>query len=173
VVDYHIYDLPSLSETFVHRNRALFQMMEGAPKPLVYVDTWHATDHDVVMQLHEQNLALEYEGSMVRNDGPYEFGKRSNHLQKLKNFIDSEYEVTAAEEGRGKDAGTVGAFVCRTSDGKQFKARLKATYERRRELFQHPEQWRDQLLTVTYQNLTADGVPRFPIGKGLRARSGD
>jgi len=45
---------------------------------------------------------------------------------------------------------------------------LKATYERRRELFNHPEQWKGWKLTVLYQDLTLDGIPRFPIGKALR-----
>jgi DNA ligase-1 len=113
---------------------------------------------------------------MVRsNNGIYEGGKRSYGLQKLKNRVgengddvDNEYPILDAEEGRGKDAGTVGAFVCSTPAGKTFKCRLKATYERRRELFNHPEQWKGWKLTVLYQDLTLDGIPRFPIGKALR-----
>lgn len=105
---------------------------------------------------------------MIRGNGPYEEGKRSYYLQKLKNFEEGEWPIVNAEEGRGKDAGTVGAFVCVTQNGTEFKARLKATYERRRELFENPKQWKGMLLTVKYQNLTADSIPRFPIGKGLR-----
>lgn len=168
VVDYHIYDLPSHPGTFNKRHQDLYRLLDNAPRPLVRVERHLANSHEEVMALHEKNLALEYEGSMVRGDGPYEGGKRSYFLQKLKNFEDREYAITGAEEGRGKDTGTVGAFVCRTPEGKEFKARLKATYERRRELFENSKQWRGLLLTVTYQNLTSDGIPRFPIGKGLR-----
>jgi DNA ligase-1 len=125
---------------------------------------------------HIKNVAAGYEGTMVRsNSGLYESGKRSYGLQKLKNRVgedglptDNEYPILDAEEGRGKDAGTVGAFVCSTPAGKTFKCRLKATYERRRELFNHPEQWKGWKLTVLYQDLTLDGIPRFPIGKALR-----
>lgn len=198
VIDYHVYDLPSSSGDFGGRNFDLEVMMAGASQPLVLVRTERALDHNEVMRLHEVNLAMEYEGSMVRNDGPYEFGKRSVHLQKLKNFVDCEFKIVGAEEGRGKDAGTIGAFICEeplavlvegedperpsgalhysptvTCGPKTFKARLKATYARRRELFEHPEQWRGQMLTVTYQNRTSINIPRFPIGKGLRSPSGD
>jgi DNA ligase 1 len=166
VIQYHIYDLPSCQENFFKRHDIL--MLLKFNLPLVRMARSVAHNHEEIMACHEKNLENGYEGSMVRNDGPYEFGKRSFHLQKLKNMVDSEYSIIGMEEGRGKDAGTVGAFVCKTEDGKQFKARLKATYARRTELFQHPKQWEDKMLTVTYQNLTADGIPRFPIGKSIR-----
>lgn len=169
VIEYHIYDLPSCEANFSARHAALLQMSFALP--LVRVERKPAGSHDEIMALHELNLAAGYEGSMIRGDGPYEGGRRSNQLQKLKNFSDQEYSVIGAEEGRGKDAGTVGSFVCTTDDGKKFNARLKATHARRTELFRHPEQWTNMLLTVTYQNLTADGIPRFPIGKGLRKSS--
>ncbi len=167
-IEYHVYDLPSSGATFANRHEELTRLLYRAAIPLVQVHTEPAADHDEIMLCHERNLAAGYEGSMIRNDGPYEFGKRSNHLQKLKNFVDSEYRIVGAEEGRGKDSGTVGSFVCTTNEGKEFRARLKATYARRAELFINPAQWTGKLLTVAYQNLTADGIPRFPIGKGLR-----
>ncbi len=178
-IEYHIYDLPSCEQGFAERNRVLtnlFDSSEKAKPPLVLVPTCDAANDAAIWSLHEVNLAAGYEGSMIRNDGPYEGGKRSNHLQKLKNFVDGEYDIVGMEEGRGKDAGTIGAFKCvtagndisLTSTGKDFKARLKATYARRRELFENPAQWQGKKLTVMYQNLTADGIPRFPIGKAIR-----
>ncbi len=175
-IEYHIYDMPSHVATFTGRCeaiRALFANainFEGmsANGVLVRVDTLKANEDKEIQAYHEGNLAMGYEGSMIRNDGPYQGGKRSMHLQKLKVELEDEYTITNAEEGRGKDAGTVGAFVCVTKEGKEFRARLKATYERRRELMSHPETWRGKKLTVVYQNLTADGIPRFPRGKALR-----
>lgn len=174
-VQYFVYDYPSCQQNFSSRYNALTDAMEeywgeledSEDTPLVLVPTYVAACHADVMEFHDTNLAAGYEGSMVRNDGPYEQDKRSYHLQKLKNFIDGEFSITAAEEGRGKDAGTVGAFVCVMPDGKEFKARLKATYARRRQLFENPEQWRGKKMTVAYQNLTSDGIPRFPIGKAI------
>jgi ATP-dependent DNA ligase len=167
-VDYHIYDVPSNKGTFSVRDRWLKDNYNCFGGPLVPVETAICHNDDEIMACHEKNLEGNFEGSMVRGDGPYEGGKRSYYLQKLKNFEEAEWPIIGAEEGRGKDAGTVGAFVCKTKDGSEFKARLRATYERRRELFNEPKQWKNKLLTIKYQQLTAYGIPRFPIGKSIR-----
>ena len=174
-VQYFVYDYPSHPGPFSSRSEALSDVIgeywgnipDGVDTPIVEVPTYLATSHADVMSFHETNLTAGYEGSMVRNDGPYEQDKRSYHLQKLKNFVDAEATIMNAEEGRGKDAGTVGAFVCKTDEGKGFKCRLKATYARRKELWENPELWERKRLTYKYQNLTADGIPRFPIGKAI------
>lgn len=169
-IEYHVYDLPSWPATFALRSRELRGRFhaDGALLPLILVDTQTAPDDAAIKFEHEVNLGVGYEGSMIRNDGPYEGGKRSMHLQKLKIEIDDEFKIIGAEEGRGKDAGTVGAFVLVTKDGKEFRARLKATYARRGELFRRPELWTGKRMTITYQNLTSDGIPRFPRGKAIR-----
>ncbi len=168
VIEYHIYDLPSWPATFALRHRKLGELLAPTSAPLVRVRTEVAADHSEIMAHHEHNLEAGYEGSMIRGDKPYEEGRRSYYLQKLKNFTDAEYQIVGADEGRGKDAGTVGSFVCVTPEGKEFRCRLKATYARRAELFASPEQWRGKSLTVAFQNLTADGIPRFPVGKAIR-----
>lgn len=168
VVDYYVYDLPSHDGLFNDRHVVLTNLLKNCSKPLIQVQRSLAQNHEDVMRLHERNLAEEWEGSMVRGNGPYEQDRRSYYLQKLKNFQDAEYKIVDAEEGRGKDTGTVGAFVCVTPEGKTFRCRLKASYARRRELLENPDQWKNKVLTVAYQNLTSDNVPRFPIGKGLR-----
>jgi ATP-dependent DNA ligase len=169
-IHYYIYDLSSEGH-LGNRERDLQRLdrLKDATHPLVSVPTHLCSTHESVLQQHLVNMDYGYEGTMVRsNTGKYEGGKRSYFLQKLKDRKDDEFKILDAEEGRGKDAGTVGAFVCETKYHKTFKCRLKATYERRRELFNNPEQWQGWKLTVLYQDLTLDGIPRFPIGKALR-----
>jgi DNA ligase-1 len=166
-VHYHIYDLPSCEAGFLTRSKKIQELLQEDSQFLKIVPTYVAHNQADIDALHIKNVEAGYEGSMIRNDGLYEQGKHSYNLQKLKNWMEDEYEIVGVEEGRGKDAGTVGAFVCNLG-GATFKARLKATYDRRRELFNKPELWQGFSLTVKYQNLSADGVPRFPIGKGLR-----
>lgn len=172
LVDYHVYDLPSHPRTFSQRYEALQKILPARKGHLVPVRTVLCHNDDEIEACHEQNLAENYEGTMIRADGPYERGKRSIYLQKYKNFVDAEYQIVGIEEGRGKDAGTVGSFICRTDGGKEFGCRLKATYEHRGELFRDSGLWKGKFLTVKYQNLTADGIPRFPVGKALRAGVG-
>lgn len=58
-----------------------------------------------------------YEGGMAKDlDAPYAFA-RSPYWLKLKPWKDIELTITGAEEGTGKHAGRLGAFVCMTDDG--------------------------------------------------------
>jgi ATP-dependent DNA ligase len=169
MLEYHIYDVvPNKSYLFSDRNEWLSEVLPTRDGVLVPVRTVVCHSNEEIWDAHAQNVTEGYEGSMIRVDGPYECGKRSAYLRKLKAFQDAEYKIVGAVEGRGKDAGTIGSFVCVTPEGREFGCRLKSTYARRAELFLNPKEWKDQLLTVKYQNLTADGIPRFPIGKALR-----
>lgn len=167
--EYHVYDMPVEDMPFMHRTRKVAELLKDAVKPLMVVETRTVETQEQALQLQEKYEEQEYEGAMIRNMlGPYEPGRRSKHLQKMKTFVTDEFKITGAEDGRGKDAGTVAKFVCVTAEGKEFKPRLKATYARRRELMQHPEQWQGKVLTVRYKRMTADGKPYIPIGMGIR-----
>ena len=183
VVQYHVYDLPALSKpgieppefNFWARHNVLSALLAkfDDSSPIRAVETKVAKCEADIFQHHEANLEAEYEGTMIRNDGPYEQGRRSRHLQKLKTWKDGEFKIVGFFEGRGKDAGTIGAFECETEDKKRFKARLKASYDHRRKLFQDASDVEAtgllrKVLTVKYQNLTSDRIPRFPIGKAIR-----
>jgi len=188
VVEYWIYDLPSNRGPFSERWGELVELFEKVDhaSPLKLVPTRIAVDDTEIWKHHEDNLADEFEGTMVRNDGPYEEGRRSRHLQKLKTWKDGEYVIIGFSDGRGKDTGTVAKFICAMpgvnvadcdkivenilagrNDPRGFGARLKASYDYRRKLFAKKD-FIGKDLTVKYQNLTADGKPRFPIGKGIR-----
>lgn len=170
VVEYHVYDLPNYGGGFYRRAEALEEMAKnpGLDKvKIVQTDLIYSDDQ--LMEKCQGHMEQGYEGTMVRNyDGFYE-NKRSYGLQKIKEFEDSEFEIVGVEEGRGKLQGHVGAFVCKTKDGKQFSVKMSGSTERLREYFLDHSLWEGQLLTVKYQGLTnAESVPRFPIGICLR-----
>jgi DNA ligase-1 len=113
-------------------------------------------------------LAAGDEGVMIRNaTSPYEVGKRSYHLQKFKKFLDDEYTIIGAEEGKGNDIGTV-VWVCETPQGLPFKVRPKGTRSERQDWYRNRDQYIGKGLTVKYQELTNDGIPRFPVGIAIR-----
>jgi ATP-dependent DNA ligase len=122
-------------------------------------------------QIHEaQRKFVEegYEGAMVRNlNGPYAIGKRSPDLQKVKTFLDGEYEIVGFSEATGNDAGTV-IWECKTPEGLTFRVRPRGTREARTEQYQNGNDYIGKQLTVRYQELTDDGVPRFPVGITIR-----
>jgi len=124
-----------------------------------------ATD---VKTLHDAYVAEGYEGLILRNrDGLYATGHRSVDLQKYKEFEDTEYPVVGFREGEGDEKGCV-LWECRLPSGGTFWVRPRGTREDRGEAFLAGSTYIGKQLTVRYQELTTDGVPRFPVGIAFR-----
>lgn len=67
-------------------------------------------------EINAQAIAGGYEGIMIKDpDAPYEC-KRTAAWLKLKPFIEVSLNVTALEEGTGRNVGRLGALVCSGSD---------------------------------------------------------
>jgi DNA ligase-1 len=123
---------------------------------------------DEIKTLHAQYVAEGYEGLILRNNsGLYKVGHRSTDLQKYKEFADSEYPVVSFKEGDGVEKGCV-IWVCRTPAGQEFAVRPRGTHEERIGAFNTGGARIGQQLTVRYQELTTDGIPRFPVGIAFR-----
>jgi ATP-dependent DNA ligase len=164
-VKYHIYDVVS-DQPFHQRNQFILST-EWNPYievvPTITVNDWTAGKAQF-SQFVEQG----FEGLMLRNrNGIYRQGYRSNDLQKYKEFLESEYPIIGFEDGDGRDKGCV-IWVCRIPDGKEFRVRPRGTMEQRREWFTNGKQYIGKLLTVIYQELSEQEVPRFPVGKAVR-----
>ena len=109
-----------------------------------------------------------HEGTMIRDkDSMYEVGQRSNYLLKHKDFQTEEYEIVGANEGTGREKGTV-IWVCKTQSGREFTVRPEGTLETRKNYFKNKNNFLGKLLTVKFQNLTSLGIPRFPVGIVIR-----
>lgn len=109
-----------------------------------------------------------YEGIMLRvPSSPYEISKRSSFLQKYKEFIDDEFEIVGFEEGAGVDKNTV-IWVCKTKNNITFNVRPVGSVQHRKKLFKNAEKYIGKMLTIKFQELSENGVPRFPVGKDIR-----
>jgi ATP-dependent DNA ligase len=121
-----------------------------------------------VKTLHAAYVAEGYEGIMLRNGGGlYKVGHRSVDLMKYKEFEDAEYTVCGFKEGDGVEKGCV-VWVCRTPAGQEFNVRPRGTHEDRQAAFLSGATMLGKKLTVRYQELTNDGIPRFPVGIAFR-----
>ena len=117
---------------------------------------------------HDKYVASGNEGLIVRNkQGMYQLGARSYDLQKYKEFEDAEYEVAGFTEGQGLEEGLV-IWICKTAKGQTFNVRPRGTHEDRAALFKVAKNYVGKQLTVRYQELTEDGIPRFPVGISFR-----
>ena len=140
---------------------------------LILVETRDLANEDEVLEFFDVAVAQKYEGIMVRNAaGAYleHATKRSTDLQKLKEFMDGEFEVVDIEEGRGKLQGAVGAFVC-VHEGRKFRVKPKGEgiTARLRDYFTNHTLWKGKRLQIRYQGLTGkNAVPRCPVGIRFR-----
>lgn len=67
-------------------------------------------------EINAQAIAGGYEGIMIKDPmSPYEC-KRTTSWLKLKPFIEVSLNITAVEEGTGRNQGKLGAFVCEGED---------------------------------------------------------
>lgn len=169
VVQYHVYDVVT-AQPFSKRAAVLRSMkttwFDGS---IVKVDTALVENEAQVTDLFESWRQEGYEGAMLRNSDGLYVNKRSYDLQKVKEFDDAEFQITGIDEGRGKLAGHVGAFVCKTADGKEFLAKMRGSTENLKKYFDDHSTWKGKKLTVQYQGLTGkEGVPRFPVGVSFR-----
>jgi len=171
-ISLRIYDsyIPSDPELgFLKRyNLVGLPVIEIEQPNLILVENHVLREEADVYALNERALADKQEGAMIRNiEGVYGLNKRVKDLQKYKSFEESEFVIVGFKEAEGKDTGTV-VWVCRTPEGKEFDVRPKGDFETRKFWFEHGTVYVGKLLTVRYQNLTAYGIPRFPVGKTIR-----
>ena len=171
-IQYWVYDSPRINgltetDSFVDRQKALAEALKDY-KYIKVVPTVIVANEDELNARKMAWVGEGYEGSMARNsNSPYE-GKRSYNLQKMKDFIDGEWTIVRANEGNGKLTGHVGSFTFKMDNGKTFDAKLIGSISRLKYLFEHQEECVGKEGTVRYFNMTADGVPRFPVCQSVR-----
>jgi ATP-dependent DNA ligase len=170
-IQYHIYDcfLPNENKTAIERFDMILKIKNTIKfKYIKFVNTYFCPcKDDVANKFHPAFIEEKYEGLILRNkDAPYEF-TRTKNLQKFKTFSDDEFEIIGFKQGEGHDDGTV-IWKCKAKNGKEFDVRPVGTVKERSELYKNGDKYIGKMLTVTYQELSEFGVPRFPVGKTIR-----
>lgn len=171
VIYYYCYDLLDTTRTFSERQALLKDIWlthnVEINSHFVLVGTTKIENKSELDSHYESVLRAGYEGQMVRLDAPYEH-KRSSTLLKRKNFEDAEFPIAYVEEGVGNRSGMVGRVTLKLPDGRTFGAGVKGGVEVNRFLLSNKDKLPGKMATIVYQNLTPDGIPRFPVFKALR-----
>lgn len=158
-IKYYVYDCPSAEGGFEQRYEYLKTL--DLPDTIVIVPTGWAKSLDEVKKWFSKYIEAGYEGLMIRRHyGLYE-NKRSKNLIKYKEFITEEYTIQGVEEGQGKLTGRVGRLIFETTSGKTFSSAVNGDHDYLAELFK-AKNLIGKPATVRFQELTPDGVPRFP-----------
>lgn len=177
-IQYQMYDLftpADPSVPFSVRHFRLSCLTVTSENVLIVPCSIANSESDVMCEL-DIMLNQGHEGVIIRNsNGPYSFGPaRSNDIFKLKRFTDSEFGLVSFEEGKGKNKG-MPVLVCVTADNKQFKATPDGPVDNRRKMLLYlksipTDTLQKHRVTVKYQDLSANGIPRFPIAVGTTFR---
>jgi DNA ligase-1 len=166
-IKFHIYDIIN-GMTYEERYANLQMLFKRHKfKYLELVRTDQCESEEKMKEMHAQYVAEGYEGIMLRNKSGLYKNARSADLQKYKEFFDDEYEVVGYKEGEGVEEGCV-LWVCKTPEGKTFNCRPRGTREDRAEMYLNGDKYVGKKLTVRFQELTDDKVPRFPVGIAFR-----
>jgi ATP-dependent DNA ligase len=106
-----------------------------------------------------------YEGLMFRNnDRPYEPGKRSSQLLKVKMRLDM--EVVVGRISPSKDGWAI--LHCSTPTGKSVSVTAPGTMEQKYEIYENAHLYIGRMLTIEFAEYTKDGVPFHPVAIAFR-----
>jgi ATP-dependent DNA ligase len=177
-IQFHCFDMFDRTSTltqverFKHRE-ALFKSLPQAHKSkIIKVETKTLSNLEDIVEYHAEQAALGYEGIILRTFGlKYRPKARSPEMRKFKMFLDAEYEIVGCKLDKGTTTDNF-VWVLKTEDGKEFSCKPMGTREQKIEWYKNRKGFVGKFVTVKYQELSEDGVPRFPIGKAIRAGVG-
>jgi len=162
MIQYWIYDVPSVDEVFNKRYQELcnFKNNNQLPDCCVVVPTEIIFNSLDIANYYSKYMKQGYEGQIIRTNEKYE-NKRSKSLLKHKSFVDGEFTILGVEEGKGNHAGKVGRLNFEIN-GKPFDAAVNGDWEYIERLWHSRDGLVGKTATVKYFELTEDGIPRFP-----------
>lgn len=172
-IKFYVFDVPEASGGLLERLSELEKFILQNPQAgqnLKIIKQVKVKDNAEFEAFAEAVITKGGEGAVVREPNvPYE-RKRSKNALKYKKFKDAECEVTAINAGTGKYAGLMGSVTCKSlgaagsnpdeqiPHGVKFKVGSGFSDLQRA----NPPKI-GSIITYKYQNLTAKGLPRFPI----------
>ena len=167
-VQFHCYDIIDTNKTYMQRRSFIVKNLPIRDS-IVGVFTQLVSSEREAKQVHKENLAKGYEGSIVRINDAYKCG-RSWSLRKFKDFHDAEANIVGYEEGKGKRAGTLGKFLMQDDEGIQFGCPPGKghNYKDLAIMLENIHKYMGQRATFTFFERTKAGSYRHPLFKCIR-----
>ena len=163
-LEYWVYDLVVAHDPRdnFHARYDTLERLFRMNASVVVTPTEQVRDQEHMDELYAGYLADGQEGQMLRNGASLYQGKRTKDLLKRKEFVDAEYEIVSLNEGKGNYAGMIKGVTVRREDGVEFSSGIKGNQEYLLSLMTK-ELAPGSEATIRFQNLTSDGIPRFPV----------
>jgi DNA ligase-1 len=177
-IQFHCFDLIDKSGKFTQVQR--FQKLnnlftffpEEAKDRIIRVETLVLKNISQIPDNHNKYIDMGYEGIIIRSFGlMYKTGKRSCELRKFKDFIDEEYEIVGCSLDKGVSKEHF-VWVLKNEEETEFNAKPTGNKEEKLKWYENRKKYIGLFMTIKYQELTEDGIPRFGVAKGLRSGKG-
>ena len=177
-IKFYVFDVPEAGGGLLERLSELEKFIAKNPQAgqnLKIIKQVKVKDNAEFEAFAEAIIANGGEGAVVREPNASYERKRSKNALKYKKFKDAECEVTEVNAGTGKYAGLRGSVTCKAlgaagsntdeqiAGGVKFKIGSGFSDEERA----NPPKI-GSIVTYKYQNLTAKGLPRFPVFLRIR-----
>ncbi|KAF9459157.1 hypothetical protein BDZ94DRAFT_1268934 [Collybia nuda] len=161
-ITFQIFDIPSRGDE-PFEERIEFLKKTFGPGGTHTSEQIEVVSHELAMSRQhvldklKEIEGLGGEGLMLRQPGSKYEGRRSNTLLKIKTFYDAEAVIIGYMPGKGRNQGTTGALKCKMESGKTFSVGTGLSDKQRKT----PPKI-GAIIVYRFQELTRDGVPRFP-----------
>ncbi len=167
-VTYEVYDIAVPD----HSNRIRFNILKyklhecldvttaefKQNTPVRYVRTFKLYNDAQVQFKTDQFIEEGYEGIILRDgDAPYQFGKRTVKMLKLKRLIDEEFQIIGiAPQDNDPE---LGLYICTTNEGVEFKVTPTEDEDFKRLMVLTPYLFISKMLTCSFYEYTDSGIP--------------
>jgi len=165
-ITYQIYDIAIPIYTNKTRIQKLKILLEDAIKdeeygyncPIKYVKTYLLKNDKQVQDKTDEFIAQGYEGLILRNlDAPYQFGKRTVNMLKLKRLIEEEFQIIGITPQENDNE--LGLYTCITKEGIEFKVTPTEDEDFKRLMILMPHLFLNKLLTCSFYEYTDNNIP--------------
>lgn len=143
---------------FLDRRSGLMDLLVGIEK-IVVVEHKMARNEDEVWKIYKEYVDDQYEGAMVRENGPY-LHKRSSSLMKVKPENSDDGIILEIFEGNGNWSGSGKTMKIKWKD-KIFDATLRGSYEDAVQFLKDKNKWIGRKVEFIYNDLTGLGTPNY------------
>lgn len=190
----YAFDRYHPSDVWINRYTNLQESLSNKLSQVIIHSHYPFTTEEELYKYEEEILRLGAEGLILRDTyGKYKCGRSGKirpELQKLKRFLDEEFEVIGfsvelhntnelskdnvghAKRSTSKEGlipkERLGSLTCITKDGYSFGVGGGFTAKQREELWLVKDSLVGQLVTVQYFSVGVDKVPLLPTFKGIR-----
>ena len=194
---FHVFDVWSMDgaaySTRLAQLRGALQDL-GDNHPVRPLDHAYVRSAEELLALERRTLQAGYEGLILRRpDSLYKRGRatqKSRAMMKMKRFVDAEAEILWAEElmhnaneakknelgytersshkANQEPMGTLGALVCRTPEGVEFKIGTGFDAAERLHLWNNRHTLKGKLVKYKFFPVGIKDKPRHPVYLGMR-----